>query len=335
MKKIKLLYILDDATTRLTLWTLRDATLKDDDFEHVNEIDKADLIIISKYYWITDILDDVDKRKLIFIPYGASLKSPPILPYMKIRSRKYERDYSKIMWRLFCPAENWLKVMKLMGIDTSHSVYLGYPKMDLINYHYDMTLKSFGLQNKKTIYYAPTLGYEYNKCYSSYFDYLEFLVYLSLKYDFNLIIRPHPNLLRLTFSVDHQKKLNNIGKLGNVYIDYSWNPYPLFKLSDIIVGDVSSMTYESIISRKPVVLIRVKDEDFHQFRDYEKIMDTVNSRPELEFTIKRLLNGHDHSKFERENFINNLPNNSTLLIKDYIKKEYWNEQKGSDNNGRK
>ena len=319
-KQIKIKFLSDCDTTKLALWTLNDAMSKDNSFLLVNTVEEADLVIASRYYWITNELDRIKSRKLIYISYALVLKDYPILPFMKLRKRNYYRDYSSILWKLFSPTPNFKQAMKDFNIDTSDVTFLGYPEMDLINYNYNTTLKSLGLKNKKTVLYAPTIGYTHHNCFSSYIDYIDFIVYLSLKYDFNLIIRPHPNMLDLEFKPDIKIKLDNINKLDNIYIDYSWNPYPIFKLIDFTIGDVSGITYKALTNRKPVILIQNKPELLEQYQDYESIMYTIKNHTELENRVELLLNECDSQAINRTAFVDGLPKNSTELIRIILKK---------------
>lgn len=319
---IKIKFISDCDTTKLALWTLKEELSKDNTFLLVDTVEEADLVIASRYYWVTDELDKIKSKKLIYISYALVLKDYPILPFMKSKKRAYYRNYSSIMWKLFSPTPNFKQIMEDMNMDTSSVEYLGYPEMDLINYDYDCTLKFLNLKNKKTVLYGPTLGYPYNNCFSSYIDYTDFIVYLSLKYDFNLIIRPHPQMLDLAFKPSIRLKLANLAKLDNIHIDYSWNPYPIFKLVNFTIGDVSGITYKALANKKPVVLIQNKPELLKQFQDYSSIMYIIKNHTELENRVELLLKGCDSLATNRLAFLEELPKNSTELIKNYIKENY-------------
>jgi CDP-glycerol glycerophosphotransferase (TagB/SpsB family) len=195
--------------------------------------------------------------------------------------------------------------------------------MDLINYNYNVTIKDLGMgPNNKTILYTPTLGWKTCTCQSSFFDYINKLVYWSLEYNFNLIVRPHPYFLKQF--PEAQNLLDNMGKLDNVKVDFTYNYYLLFKLVDFIISDISSLAYEFLITTKPVVLTRTSFKKEELFQDYvdNNIMYEVKNSNELENRIRLLLNNEDEFKNRRITFVNDLPKNSSKLIKEYIKENY-------------
>jgi CDP-glycerol glycerophosphotransferase (TagB/SpsB family) len=196
--------------------------------------------------------------------------------------------------------------------------------MDLINYNYNVTVKDLGINpNNKTILYTPTLGWKTCTCQSFFFDYINKLVYWSLEYKFNLIVRPHPYFLKQF--PEAGSLLDNINKLDNVKVDLdSYNYYVIFKLVDFIISDVSSLAYEFLITTKPVVLTRTSLKREELFQDYvdNNIMYEVKNPIELENRIRLLLNDNDEFKNRRLVFVNDLPKNSSKLIKEYIKENY-------------
>jgi len=321
-KEIKIKFIEDCPEVALTLWPLKKELSKDALFIPVNTVEEADLVFASRHYFIQEELDRIQGRKLVWIPYGASLKATTPLPLKKTLD-KHSYDASDKLWALFSPSPLYKEILNDYNLDTCRVKFLGYPKMDLINYSYGETLEHLGLNPKyKTILYTPTIGWKTCTCQSSFFDYLNKLVYWSLEYNFNLIIRPHPYLV-MEFP-ETKTKLDNISKLNNIHIDNSYNYYAIFKLVDFIISDISSLAYEFLITAKPVVLTQTSLKDnllFKKYIDYGLMYEVKNDK-ELKNRIQLLLAGYDKSINRRRVFINDFPKNSSQLIKEYIKANF-------------
>jgi len=320
-KQIKIKFIIDCPEVELTLWPLKEEVSKDSSFLLTDNIEEADIVVASRHYHIQEELDKIRSRKLIWINYGATLKSITNLPLKKTPD-KHSYDASNKLLALISPSPNYKSVLKDWGLDTSSVKFLGYPKMDLINYNYNETLEKLGLNPRwKTILYTPTIGWRICKCQSSFFDYTTTLVSLALEHDFNLIIRPHPYLVKQFPEI--KNKLDNIGRLNNVHIDNSYNYYSIFKLADFMVSDISSLAYEFLSTTKPVILTSTslkEDKLFQHYIDYNVMYKVVN-KSELENRIKLLLANYDEFKNRRETFVNDLPKKSSKLIVDYIKEQ--------------
>lgn len=321
-KQIKIKFIEDCPEVELTLWTLKEELSKDSIFVFVKTVEEADIVAASRYYFIKAELDKIQGRKLVWINYGAAFKSIMNIPLNKTID-KYSYDVSNKLFALFSPSPNYKNILESYNIDVSRVIFLGYPKMDLIKYSYGETLETLGLNPKnKTVLYTPTLGWKSCKCQASFFDYLNKLVYWSLEYKFNLIVRPHPYLIKQF--PETKTNLDNVGKLNNVYIDNSYNYYSIFKLVDFIVSDISSMAYEFLSTNKPIILTKTSLKEDRLFQDYVdyNVMYEVKNEKELENRIRLLLNNNDEFKNRRETFVNSLPKNSSKLIKEYIKENY-------------
>ena len=321
-KQIKIKFIEDCPEVTLTLWSLKNEISKDDSFLFTDSIEDADIVVASRHYHIQAELDKIKSKKLVWINYGASLKSATNLPLIDT-GRWYTYNASDKLLALISPSPNYKKVLEDWKLDTSSVKFLGYPKMDLINCSYGLTLEKLGFNpNWKTVLYTPTLGWSIDTCQSSFFDYTNMLVSQALEYNFNLIIRPHPYLKKEFPEIIN--KLNNIGKLNNIYIDYSYNYYAIFKLVDFIISDISSLAYEFLCTTKPVILTCTslkEDKLFQQYIDYN-IMYKVVNKLELENRIKLLLANYDEFKNRRKTFVNCLPKNPSKLIKNYIKENF-------------
>jgi len=325
-QKIKIKFIEDCPEVELTLWTLKEAITKDNSFIFVNTIEEADLIVASRHYWIHSELDKIKGRKLIWVNYGTILKSITAIPLIKTED-EISYDASDKMWAFFAPSPIYKKALENYNLDTSHVKFLGWPKMDLNNYNYNTSLESLNLKPKwRTVLYTPTIGWKTCTCESSFFDYVNKMVFWSLEYKFNLIIRPHPYLLKQFPEI--KIDLDNINKLNNVHVDYSYNYYAIFHLVDFIVSDISSMAYEFLVTTKPVVLTKTCLKDYKLIKEYidNNIMYEVRNSRELENRIRLLLANYDEFRNRREAFVNILPKTPSILVKNYIKEKFLSEK---------
>jgi len=107
--------------------------------------------------------------------------------------------------------------------------------------------------SKSTILYAPS--WSNKKDLISMDDAI--LHELSNLQDYNIIIRPHPNLLNPAKcnGIDWNVKMDELKKLG-LQISYSQDHsvYEILQHVDILIGDMSSVTYEFLILDRPIIL---------------------------------------------------------------------------------
>ncbi len=112
-------------------------------------------------------------------------------------------------------------------------------------------------RNKKTILYAPT--WEDAESSSSFAEGIPFLI-KHLPKDFNLIIKPHPNLL-----LNGTKNKELIEKYKNtpgVLFLTNFPPiYPLLAITDYYIGDFSSIGYDFLFFDKPMFFLNSKKRD--------------------------------------------------------------------------
>lgn len=324
-KQIKIKFIEDCPEVQLTLWTLKEAISKDSSFILTDNIEEADFVVASRHYWIQEELDKIKGKKLVWINYTTKLNSPNNVPLIKTGD-KHSYDASDKLALLVSLSPNYKNILNNWKLDTSKVKFLGYSKMELVNYQYDTTLEKLNLNPKlKTVLYTPTIGWRQCTSQCSYFDYINFLVFLSLEYKFNLIVRPHPYLLEQFPEI--KNNLYNINKLDNIHIDYSFNYYPIFQLSDFIISDISSLAYEFLATTKPIILTTTSVKEDNLFKDYinYNIMYNVTNHYELINRVKSLLTGNDEFKNRRITFVTDLPRNpSSLIIKNI--KEIYNEK---------
>lgn len=119
--------------------------------------------------------------------------------------------------------------------------------------------EEFGLDlNKRTITLVPTWctpsKYLSDKVFPQSFLVIQkkqsLEVISELVNDYNVILRPHPNLF-----IHHQKIMNEFTSIPGIKVDTSPDAYSGIFISDVVVGDYSSLNYEAVRMGKPVVKI--------------------------------------------------------------------------------
>lgn len=111
---------------------------------------------------------------------------------------------------------------------------------------------------EKTVFYAPT--WEDSESSSSFYKALPFLVE-NLPSHWNLLIKPHPNLL-LGNEEKFQKFIEKFEEKENVHFILNFPPiFPLLEASDIYIGDFSSIGYDFLGFNRPMFFLNQTKRD--------------------------------------------------------------------------
>jgi len=146
-------------------------------------------------------------------------------------------------------------------------------------------LRQRGLDEKKTTlvfiptWHAPKATLE-NKMYPQTFmvtqeDAVRSAI-LALKDDYNVIIRPHPNLL-----VHTPDLVQRMREHCNVFIDEGFDPYECLFIGDYLIGDYSSLNYDAIYLGKNLIFVNFlrqekKIECFREIFHIHELFDVLN-----------------------------------------------------------
>lgn len=132
---------------------------------------------------------------------------------------------------------------------------IGLPVSDYLLQNIEYPVPSgINLNNSiPTLLYAPSWAFDKNSI--SMDDAI--LDELSKLKNYNVIVRPHPNLLKPSScnGYDWNPSINNLKDKG-VQISYSkdHSVYELLPHVDILMGDISSVTFEFLIFNRPIIL---------------------------------------------------------------------------------
>ncbi|MDN5354463.1 MAG: hypothetical protein PWQ09_1219 [Candidatus Cloacimonadota bacterium] len=127
--------------------------------------------------------------------------------------------------------------------------------------------------SKPIILYAPTWKWGNGTLLKYFFKFAK-----EITKEYNLIVRPH------NFDAGKLPFLKIWAELHNIHDIYFSNPRNLrdndtfhdFKLSDLMISDTSSVLYEYLITRKPIIVAETKPADLHNMPDNMNIMNKVD-----------------------------------------------------------
>ena len=134
--------------------------------------------------------------------------------------------------------------------------------------------------NKPTLMYAPSWSY-YPEQVSMDDQILNVLAEID---DYNIIIRPHPNLLipERCGGIDWKTKLEKLQLKGiQVSQGKDHSVYDLLQHVDVLLGDMSSVTYEYLILNRPIILY-IKDGIFDELEASDFIDPLLSATTKLE-----------------------------------------------------
>jgi hypothetical protein len=191
-----------------------------------------------------------------------------------------------------------------------------------------------GFKNEITrILWTPRWRTSEGNCH--FFDYKDyFIAFLKSHRNVDFLFRPHPlslqNFLKTgeLSQADYDKLIKEYDQLQNGKIDFSGDYKDTILSADILISDMSSILYEFFMTGKPIIYTH----RVNSFNSFASKLATgfywVKNQTELNATLHMLLEGNDPLKAVRQALIKELllttPNGAAELIKDTIKKNYFN-----------
>jgi len=213
-------------------------------------------------------LNSVYKGKTIYLEHGISDKPVGIddVPSSIERLNKYDVI-------LLSSPKNRIKYLESSNeIPESKFKKIGFFKFEQYQKLYelrDKELKRLKIKDtsRKNILYAPTWKFgngtfeKYGKKFAK-----------EISKEFNLIIRLHSNEMKL--AKEFKKWLKN-NSIENVYLSNSKDVINAdtlndFAISDLMIGDMSSVVYEFLVTKKPVIIAK------HDYQKIVKMPDNMN-----------------------------------------------------------
>ncbi len=174
----------------------------------------------------------------------------------------YERDFSD--YRL-CLCAGQRQVDRLQRHERNRDMrwtMVGYPKFDRIP-----ALPKRYTNGKKTVIYCPTWR-------KGGFCSLEIFldnagVIASLAKDYNLIVKPHPNIFNPAREFFDAGLVERLQQTPGIELVRSGNVMPWFAQADIFVGDISASGYEWLYFGRPMVFLNPQPGVLHASPDMD------------------------------------------------------------------
>jgi hypothetical protein len=214
----------------------------------------------------------------------------------------YGRDFSGYI-RCLCAGQRQLDRLKQNKRNrTAHCAIIGYPKFDN-----PVSSPPLFNNNKKTIIYCPT----WRKGNISSIEHFlkKPAVIEQILADYNLIVKPHPNIFNPRRKLYNQHIVDNLRKRNGIILLRSGNVMPWFQQSDLYIGDISASGYEWLYFDRPMIFLNPQPGVLRPSSDPMSITflwqcgDVCNRMEELKDTIDTNLRKDSHHSI-REAILN-------------------------------
>ena len=220
-------------------------------------------------------------------PYGGSAENLNTNDYLLISGEKHMEKIRDSNIKI--PDEKLIKI--------------GNPRFDELinnNFNKETYMKSLGIRDstRKIILYAPTWEWGNGTLHTYFYSFCK-----SLSKKYNLIVRPHYHdrkyIPRLKFWLIKEN-------INNVYITNPANflvndtIYDM-AISDALISDTSSIIYEYLITKNPIILLDSGFKDLHKMPphlDIKTISDFYDGSMDISFFLKDTFEKHDLKTYE-------------------------------------
>jgi hypothetical protein len=197
-------------------------------------LDSHDLVITPSFLRAEE---RTEKTRAVQIFHGMSDK-----PFT------YERDFSDYLLCLCVGQRQADRLLQSPCNKTMKWTLVGYPKFD----HPPTTAPLFE-NGKKTLIYSPTWRKENISSIDIFLDHPEVITQLTQEY--NLIVKPHPNIFNPDRQFYDQSIVDRLYQLPDIQLIRSGNVMPWFAQADLFMGDISAAGYEWLYYNKPMVFL--------------------------------------------------------------------------------
>ncbi|NJM77076.1 MAG: hypothetical protein HC852_16425 [Acaryochloridaceae cyanobacterium RU_4_10] len=198
------------------------------------DLDTYDLVVTPSFLRAEE---RTDRTKAVQIFHGMSDK-----PFT------YERDFSTYLLCLCVGQRQTDRLLQTPCNKTMKFKLIGYPKFDC-----PPTATPLFENEKKTIIYCPTWRKEDISSIEIFLNDLD--VIDRLTQDYNLIVKPHPNIFNPDRQFYDQSIVDRLHQIPNIKLIQSGNVMPWFAQADLFIGDISAAGYEWLYYNKPMVFL--------------------------------------------------------------------------------
>lgn len=194
------------------------------------------------------------KVQIVWCPHGNSDKGKTCFFFESLKNEKAVIVYGKKMISLLNEKKILHSIKHVLEIGNYRLEY--YKKFK--NF-FDQRAKNEILKKlpsgKTTILYAPTWKDSEN---SSSFEFFVKPILKMVTSKYNLIVKLHPNLLQTSFTQIEILKAGH-NKKNILFLDNFPLIYPLLNVTDIYLGDFSSIGYDFLYFQKPMFFLQPKN----------------------------------------------------------------------------
>ncbi len=215
---------------------------------------------------------DLDTYDLVITPSflraeerGDRTQAVQIFHGMSDKPFTYERDFSDYVQCLCVGQRQVDRLLKTPCNQTMRWQLIGYPKFDQMP-----TTDALFQNHKQTIIYCPTWRKENISSIEIFLEHPTVMAELAL--DYNLIVKPHPNIFnpdREFYDQSIVDRLEQIQQVANVKLIRSGNVMPWYAQADLFVGDISAAGYEWLYFNKPMVFLNPQPGKLQVSQDIE------------------------------------------------------------------
>lgn len=198
---------------------------------------------------------DLDTYDLVVTPSflrpeerTARTQAVQIFHGMSDKPFTYERDFSDYLLCLCVGQRQADRLLQTPCNRTMKWKAIGYPKFD--NPPASPPLLENG---KKTLIYCPTWRKENISSIEIFLDSPD--VIAQLTQDYNLIVKPHPNIFNSDRQFYDRSIVDRLHQLPNIQLLHSGNVMLWYAQADLFVGDISAAGYEWLYYNKPMVFL--------------------------------------------------------------------------------
>ncbi len=220
---------------------------------------------------------------LKILPEDFYLKRSPFFAKIFIIFWIFFKEKSFFCSEHFTPASSKLDQKIFKRCFTGESSITGYPRNDIFYKNRRFIINRLPREikkkilNKKVIFYCPTFrGSEYKNEFTK--DFLRDYKFNFQK--FNTFLEKNDAVLFIKYHNHDFKKISDFNKLNQKYIflinNYFFgDPYPVLKVTDILITDYSSIYFDFLHTLKPIIFTPFDLEDYKEERgfyyDYEDV----------------------------------------------------------------
>ncbi len=216
----------------------------------------------SEYQGYTHLFTDnidLDTYDLVITPSflrpeerTARTKAVQIFHGMSDKPFTYERDFSDYLMCLCVGQRQVDRLLQTPCNQTMNWTLIGYPKFDALS-----TLPPLFQNDRKTLIYCPTWRKQNISSIEIFLEHPD--VIAQLVEDYNLIVKPHPNIFNPDRQFYDQSIVDRLYQLAdidsNIKLIRSGNVMPWFAQADLFIGDISAAGYEWLYYNKPMLFL--------------------------------------------------------------------------------